>query len=155
MSVTLLVRFNDGQIWILGLRILVEVLHVRMRRRAIQVEVILLNILPVISLAVAQPEQALLEDRIASVPERHRETKQLAVIGDAGKPVLTPSVSTVLRVIMGEVIPCVAAGTVVFAHRSPLPLTQIGSPLLPRGPSFAVVLEPGLFRAGFTCLVCQ
>src|SRR5262249_21390645 len=109
--------------------------------------------LAVIALAVAQSEQPFLEDRIAPVPQRQREAEQLAVIGDAGEPVLTPPVSTVLRVVMGEEIPGVTVGAVIFAHGPPLPLTQIRPPLLPRGSSFAVLLEPGLLRAGFVDLL--
>src|SRR5262249_18280834 len=103
--------------------------------------------------AVAQSEQPFLEDRVAPVPQRQREAEQLAVIGDAGESVLPPAVSTVLRVIMGKVVPGVTVRAVIFAHGAPLPLTQVRAPLLPRGSSFAVLLEPGLFRAGFVGLV--
>jgi hypothetical protein len=123
------------------------------RWRTVEVEVILLDVLAVITLAVAQSEQPFLEDRIAPVPQRQRKAEKLTVIGDAGEPVLTPAVSTILRVIMGEVIPSVAVRAVILAHGPPLPLTQIRPPFLPRSPSFAVFLEPGLFRAGFVDLV--
>jgi hypothetical protein len=53
---------------------------------------------------------------------------------------------------MGEVIPGVAVGAVIFPHRPPLPLTQIRPPLLPGGSSFTALLEPGLFRTGFVGL---
>ena len=147
------VGFDDGPVRVLGLRILVEILHVRVSWRAVEVEVILLDVLAVIPLAVAQSEQPFLEDRIAPVPLRQREAEQLAAIGDTGEPVLAPPVRTVLRLIMGEVIPGIAVGAVIFAHGSPLALTQIWPPLLPRGSSFAVLLEPGLFRARFVHLV--
>jgi hypothetical protein len=39
------------------------------------------------------------------------------------------------------------------AHGPPLPLTQIRPPLLPGGSSFAILLEPSQFRAGFVVLV--
>ena len=45
------------------LRIFVEILHVGMRRRAVEIEVIFLHVLAVIALAVGQTEQALLENR--------------------------------------------------------------------------------------------
>src|SRR5262249_6086358 len=112
-------------------------------------------VLAVIALAVAQSEQPLLEDRVAPVPQRQREAKQLAAVGDAGESVLAPPVRTVLCVIMGEVVPGVAVGAVVFAHGSPLPLAQIRPPLLPCGSSFAVLLETGQLRAGFVGLSDQ
>jgi len=148
------VGVDNGLVRVRGLRILVEILHVRMGWRAVEVEVVFLDVLAVITLAVAQSEQPFLEDRIAPVPKRQRETEQLAVIGDAGEPVLTPPVCPVLRVIVGEVIPGVAIGAVIFTHCPPLPLAQIRPPLLPDGSSFAVFLEPGLFRAGFVGLIC-
>ena len=74
------------------LRVLVQILHVRVGRRRIEIEVVLLDVLPVIALAVRKTEQPLLEDRIATVPERDREAEELAVVGDAGEAVLSPTV---------------------------------------------------------------
>src|SRR5262249_52946376 len=153
LFVALPVGFDEGDVWVLGLWILVEVLHVRVSWRAIEVEVVFLDVLAMIPLAVSQPEQSFLEDRITPVPQRQRKAEQLAIIGDTGDPVLTPPVRTVLRVIVGEVVPGVAVRAVIFAHGPPLPLTQIRPPLLPRGSSFAVLLEPSLFRAGFVSVV--
>src|SRR6185503_6953208 len=99
---------------------LLEVLHVRVGWRAVEVEVILLDVFAVIPLAVAQSEQAFLEDRIAPGPQCQREAEQLTVIGDAGEPVLTPAVRTVLRVIVREVVPRVSVVAVVFTHCPPL-----------------------------------
>ena len=64
----------------LALRVLVEVLHVGVRRRAVEVEVVLLHILAMIALVVREPEQALLQDRVALVPQRQRKTKPLLVV---------------------------------------------------------------------------
>ena len=74
------------------LRILVEVLHVRMGRRAVEVEVVLLDVLAVVALAVGQAEQAFLEDRVLAVPEGQGEAEPLLVVGDAGQAVLAPAV---------------------------------------------------------------
>jgi hypothetical protein len=51
-----------------GLGILVEVLHVGMRRSRVQIEVVLLDILSMVALAVGQAEEPFLEDRVPSVP---------------------------------------------------------------------------------------
>ena len=69
------IGFDDGYVRVLGLRILVEVLHVRVSRRAIEAEVVLLDVLAVIPFAVAQSEQAFLEDGVAPVPQREREAQ--------------------------------------------------------------------------------
>jgi len=50
------VRLDNGLLRVRGLRILVEVLHVRVGWRAVEVEVILLDVLAVIPLTVAQSE---------------------------------------------------------------------------------------------------
>ena len=73
-------------------RILVQKLHVRVGRRAIEVEVVLLDVLAVVPLAVGQSEEPLLEDRILPVPQGQREAEALFVIGDAGQAVFAPAV---------------------------------------------------------------
>ena len=50
------------------LRILVQRLHVGMRRRVVQVEVAVLYVLSMIAFGTAQPEEPLLEKRIAAIP---------------------------------------------------------------------------------------
>src|SRR5215475_8110478 len=147
------VGVNDWLIRVCCLRILVEVLHVRVRWRAIEVEVVLLDVLAMITFAVGKSEQTFLQDRILAIPQRECETKQLAIIGDARESVLTPAVSSVLRIVVGEVIPGIPIGTVIFAHGSPLALTEVWSPFFPRGSSFEVFLESGLFGGGLSCLV--
>jgi len=56
MFVARLVGFDDLHARVLGVRVLVEVLHVRVGRRTIEIEVVLLDIFAVIALAVTQPE---------------------------------------------------------------------------------------------------
>jgi hypothetical protein len=63
-----------------------------MRGRAVEVVVILLDVLAVIALGVREAEEAFLEDRVLLVPEREREAEELAVVGYAGDPVLAPEV---------------------------------------------------------------
>jgi hypothetical protein len=59
---------------------------------AIEVEVVLLDILTVVPLAVGEPEQGLFQDRILLVPQRQRKAELLLIITDAPEPVLTPAV---------------------------------------------------------------
>ena len=125
------------------LRILVEVLHVRMGRRAVEVEVVLLDVLAVIALAVGQPEQAFLEDRVLAVPQGQREAEPLLVVGDAGQPVFAPAVGARAGLIVGEVVPGVAAFAVVLAHGPPLPFAEVGAPFLPGSLLLPSFVEPG------------
>src|SRR5262249_44620443 len=100
-------------------------------RRRIEVEVIFLDVLPVIPLAVGQPEQPLLQNGIATIPHGEREAQQLPVVGYARQAVLAPAIGPGARMVMAEVIPGVAVLAVVFAPRPPLAFAEIGAPLLP------------------------
>ncbi len=140
---------GDDQI-LVGVRalwILVEALHIRVRRRAVEVEPVLLDVLAVVALTVGEAEHALLEDRIGPVPERQRQTQPLLVVADAGDPVLTPSVRPRARLVMCEVIPRVAVGAVVLADCPPLALAQIGAPGLPGDRTRAGLLKSNVLRS--------
>ena len=134
------------RIGILALRILVEVLHVRVRRRAVDVEVVLLHILAVVALAVGEPVQALLQDGITTVPQCQREAQLLLVVAQSAEPVLAPLVRARARMVMREVVPGIAVFAVILADRAPLPLAQVGPPLLPGDLPFARLVQPLLFR---------
>src|SRR5262249_5089263 len=82
------------------LRILIEVLHVRMGGGVVEVEVILLNVLAVIAFAIGQAEQALLEDRILAVPQGKGKAKSLLIIRNACQAVLGPAIGTGAGLIM-------------------------------------------------------
>ena len=68
--------------------IFVEHLKVGMRGRGIQVIVEFLDVLSMVAFAVGKPEQALLGNRVATVPQRRCRAKPLAVVTDPRKPVL-------------------------------------------------------------------
>src|SRR6185295_13829885 len=125
------------------LRVLVEGFQVRVRRRRVQVVVALLDVLAVVALAVGQPEQALLEDWIAAVPQRQREAEDLLVVADAEQAVFTPAIGAAARGVVAERVPGGAAGAVVFADRAPLALAQVRTPGFPPGAGRFV--EPSRF----------
>src|SRR5215467_13718196 len=58
-----------------ALRILVEVLHVRMGWGAVEVEVVLLDVLAVVSLTVGEAEETLLENGIFFIPQSQGEAE--------------------------------------------------------------------------------
>ena len=113
------------------LRILVEHPHVRVARNVVEVEVALLHVLAVVALVPREAEQALLEDRVRAVPQREREAQPLPVVADAGDAVLAPAIGARARVVVRQVLPRRAVGAVVLAHRSPLPLADVGAPAPP------------------------
>ena len=122
------------------LRVLVEPLHVRVGRRGVEIEVVLLDVLAVVPFGVAQAEEPLLQDRILAVPERQRETQPLLQVGEAGEPVLAPVIRARPRLVVREVLPRVAVRAVVLAHGAPLPLAEVRPP----PPPGRVPLAPGL-----------
>ena len=77
------VGLDQVPVGILPLRVLVEILHVRVGGRAVDVEVVLLDVLAVVRLAVGEPEQALFQDRVPLVPQRQRKAQPLLVIARA------------------------------------------------------------------------
>ena len=124
------------------LRILVQILHVRVRRRAVEVEVVLFDVLAVIAFAVRETEEAFFQDRIFAIPERERETQKLLVVAEAGQAVLSPSVGAGACLIVREVVPGVAVLAVVLAHSAPLTFGKVRPPLFPRGFRLASFVQP-------------
>jgi hypothetical protein len=87
----------------LGLRVLVEVALVAVRRQVIDVEVVLLDVLTVIALGIGQAEQALLHDRVPLVPQRESQAQPLLVVADPGDAILSPAVRARPCLIMTEI----------------------------------------------------
>src|ERR1700730_18630750 len=114
-----------------ALWILVEHLQIRMRRRRIEIVVLLLHILAVIALAVGQAEEPLFENGIARIPQRHAQAQALLVVGKPADAVLAPAVGATPCMIVREVFPRGAVGAVVLARRAPLALGEIRAPSLP------------------------
>ncbi len=137
-------RFVSSEVPVgeLALRVLVEVLHVRVGRRRVDVEVVLLHVLAVVPLAVGEAERALLEDGVPLVPEGEGEAQALLVVGDPAEAVLAPPVGPGAGLVVREVVPGVAVRAVVLADRPPLPLAEVGPPLLPGDPRLAGLVQP-------------
>src|SRR6266702_4944873 len=72
------------------LRIFVQCLHIGMRRGAVKKVVVLLHILTVVAFRAGQAEEALLEDRISSIPQAEGETHSALFIADAQQTIFTP-----------------------------------------------------------------
>src|SRR5690349_19052428 len=104
-----------------------------MGRRIVEIEIVLLDVLAVIALAVRQPEKPFFQDRVALVPERDRQTEMLLVIAKAPDPVFVPAIGTAARMVVGEIVPRAAIRAVVFAHCTTGTFAQIGPPALPIG----------------------
>ena len=67
-------------------------------------------------------------------------------VAEPADSVLAPAIGTAARVIMGKVVPGVAIGAVVLAHRAPLALAHIGAPFAPGLPALVRLGKALLFR---------
>jgi len=113
-------------------------------RRGVEVVVDLLDVLAVVALGVGQAEEPLLEDRVLAVPEGQGQAELALLVADAGDAVLAPTVGPAPRLVVGQVVPGVAAGAVVLADRAPLPLAQVRAPLLPELLALPVFFLPAV-----------
>ena len=118
-----------------------------MRGRAVEIEVVLLDVLAVIAFRACQAEGAFLENRITRIPERERETDALLPIADAREPVLIPPVRMRTRVVMRQVIPGGPVLAVVLAHGAPRALAQVRAPALPVHLAVTRFLESAFFSS--------
>jgi len=125
------VFFHKQAVRILRLGVFVEIAKVAVARRGVQVKIIFLHVLALVALVARQPEGALLENGINTVPERESKAQALLLIGDASHAVLVPPVSAGARLVMAEVLPGRAVGAVVFTHRAPRTLGKIRAPKPP------------------------
>ena len=116
-----------------GLRVLVEQAHVRVGRRVVDVEIVLLDVLAVVAFVWIDSEQPLLQVRIAFVPERRREAKELVAVAHPRDAVLAPAVCLGARLVVGQIGPGVAIVRVVLPHGAPRPVRDVGPPAPPSG----------------------
>src|SRR5215472_8748271 len=131
------------RIFILG--IFVQILHIRVARGAVEVIVILLDVLTVIGFAVGQAEHPFLEDRVLAVPQGQRKAQSLLVIADPGEAVLAPVIGARARLIVAEIVPRVPVIAVILADGAPLAFAEVGPPLPPRHTFFPRLLQPRCF----------
>ena len=96
------VLLDQEGVGVRDLRVLVEHPHVGVGRRAIEVEVVLLDILAVIALRTRQAEASLLEDGVTPIPERDRQAQVLEAVAKARQAVLVPAVGTAAGVVVRE-----------------------------------------------------
>src|SRR5438552_2900121 len=102
-----------------------------MGRRGVQVVVVLLHVLAVVPLGTGEAEQPLLEDGVASVPQRQREAQPPLAVAHAEQPVLPPAVRPAARVVVRKRVPRRAVLGIVLAHGAPLALREVRAPALP------------------------
>src|SRR5437667_12873106 len=84
-----------------------------------------------IALISGEAEEPLFQDGVTPIPKRQSETHHLMTVADPADAVFSPAVGAGTRVVVRKKFPGCAAGAVILADRSPLPLREIGPPTLP------------------------
>src|ERR1700735_4346752 len=84
-----------------------------------------------VALRAGQPERPLLEDRIASVPQREPQAQPLLDVGKAGQAILAPPVRLGPGLVVREIVPGIPVRAVVPPDRAPLTLAHVGAPQVP------------------------
>ena len=84
-----------------------------------------------VAFVACQPENALLQNRVAAVPECQRETDVLMPVADSSDAVFIPAIRFGAGMVVRQILPGGAAFAVIFTNCSPRALTEVGSPSLP------------------------
>ena len=116
-----------------------------MGRRTVEIEVVFLDVLAVVALAVGQAEQPFLEDRVFAIPQGQGKTQPLMVVAEPRQAVFAPMIGAGPRLVVGEVVPRVAILAVILADGLSLALAEVRSPLPPRHPLFPRLVQTQLF----------
>ena len=90
-------------------------------------------------------EEAFLEKRVVAIPECQGKTDALLVVAEAGQSVFAPAVGPAPSHVVGEILPRITVGAVVFPHRAPLPVAEVRSPLSPGSLACPGFLQSPLF----------
>src|SRR6516164_8834947 len=99
-------------------RILVQIFHVGMAGRAIEIKVVFFDVLSVISFLAGQSKGAFLQEGISPIPQGQCETQILVAIANSTKTVFAPPISTGTCMLVREIVPGVTVRTVVLSHSS-------------------------------------
>ena len=145
LPVSRFVFIDQAAIGIFALGIFVQIFHVGVRWEVVEVVVILLDVLTVVSFVRREPEESLLENRVAAVPECRGEAEDLVAIANAGDAVFSPAVGLAARQVVAEEIPGVTVSAIVFAHGRPRPLGEVWAPASPRSDVVADLGESCVF----------
>src|ERR1035438_1251047 len=88
-----------------------------MRRRRIQIKIILLHVFAVIALISRQPEQTLFQNGIAPIPQRQREADALVPVAYPAESVFTPAIGARTRMFVRKIFPRGPIRAVILADR--------------------------------------
>ena len=119
LSLPPLILFHEQIVGKRPLRIAVPQAHEGVRRRVVDVEVILLHVFAMIALQRGQAEEAFLEMPVPFVPEGRRETEDLKPVADSGDPIFAPAVGLRTRRCIRKISPGIPIGRIILPNGSP------------------------------------
>lgn len=128
MTGTVHVLLDEPCVRILSLGVFVEVAQPGMGGSCVQVEVILLHVLPMVALLAGKAKGTLLENRIATVPQPQGKTESLLLVANTTHTILVPAVGSGTSLVMIKIFPRCALPTIVLPYGPPTALSQIGTP---------------------------
>src|SRR6516162_9132287 len=114
-----------------------------MRGRVVEIKEVFLDVLPMVSLILGEPESALFQDWILAIPQRQGKTHVLMPVAYARNPILVPSIGPRPRIVVRKVVPRVPVGAVILAHCPPRAFSDKRPPAVPVTSLFPVHDEPG------------
>ncbi len=140
-----------------GLRILIQILHVAVRWRGVEIKIIFFDVLAVIAFVACEAKNTFFEDWVAAIPKGERKADHLMAIAEASDAIFSPAVCARTSVIVGKKLPCRTARTVILADGAPLPLGKVRPPTLPIALSGAIFFEAtvlGGLKSGHELCLC-
>src|SRR5688500_19480499 len=102
-----------------------------MGRCIVEIEIIFFDVFAVIAFTIGQAEVPLLQNGVDAVPQGECKAQALPIVRDAGDAVFAPAIGARARLIMAEIIPGGTVFAIIFAHSTPLAITQIRAPFAP------------------------
>ena len=114
-----MVLFNQLFVGETRLRVFVQILQVRMRRRGVEVKILFLHVFAVIALLARQAKEPFFQHRVLPIPKRERKAERLMPVGNPRNAVFAPAISFGARMFVRKVTPRIAVGRIIFAHCPP------------------------------------
>ena len=116
LAPTILVLANQLVVGIGALGVLVQKLHVRVRRGGVQIVVQLLDVLAMISLGARHAEKTLFEHAVVLVPQRESKAQPLVVVAEACDAVFAPAVRAGAGLFVRKVRPHIAIVGIILPN---------------------------------------
>ena len=114
-------------------------------RAALEMEIVLLDVLAVVALDRGEAEQPFFQDGVVAVPKSWGEDEELIAVAESGDAVLAPAVRLAPRQVVRQVAPGIAVVAVVLADSGRGAVADVGAPAAPTSDIVLDLLQAGVF----------